>query len=70
MLPFVKLLVTFSISMYIMCVTLCLFSVLSRGVGASHISIIIIIFTPISDRLRFAIKAEQPQERRYPFLPV
>ena len=36
------LLVTFSISMYIMCVTLCLFSALSCRVGALQISIIII----------------------------
>ena len=33
--------ITFSISMYFMCV--CLFSALSRRVGALHISIIIII---------------------------
>ena len=37
------LLITFSISMYVMCVTLCLFSVLSRRVGALQISIIIIM---------------------------
>ena len=40
---FVKLLITFSISMYILRVILCLFSALSRKVGALHISIIIII---------------------------
>ena len=37
------LLITFSISMYIMCVILCLFSALSRRAGALQISIIIII---------------------------
>ena len=37
-------LITFSISMYIMCV--CLFSALSRWVGALQISIIIIINSP------------------------
>ena len=40
---FVKLLVTFSISMYITCVILCLFSSVGRRVGALQISIIIII---------------------------
>ena len=39
-----------SISMYIMCVTLCLFSALSRRVGAVQISIIIITIT-ISHRV-------------------
>ena len=38
---FAKLLVIFSISMYIMCVILCLFSALSHRVGAFQISIII-----------------------------
>ena len=38
---FLSFLITFSISMYIMCV--CLFSALSRTVGALQISIIIII---------------------------
>ena len=42
-LAFVKLLITFSISMYIMCVTLRLFSALSRGVGALQIPITFII---------------------------
>ena len=37
------LLIVFSISMYIMCVILCLFSALSRRVGDLHISINIII---------------------------
>ena len=41
MLAFAKLLITFSISMYIMCVILCLFSALSRRVRALQISIII-----------------------------
>ena len=40
---FVKLLITFSILIYLMCVTLCLISALSRRVGALQISIIIII---------------------------
>ena len=39
----VKWRITFSVSMYIMCVLLCLFSALSRGVGALQISIIIVI---------------------------
>ena len=38
---FVNLLIKLSISMYIMCVILCLFSALSRRVGTLHISIII-----------------------------
>ena len=37
------MLITFSISMYIMCVILCLFSALSCRVGALQISIIIIV---------------------------
>ena len=36
---------TFSISMYIICVISCLFSALSRKVGTLQISIIIIIIT-------------------------
>ena len=43
MLAFVKLLITFSISMYIMCVILFLFSALSRRVSALQMYIIIII---------------------------
>ena len=38
------MLITFSTSVYIMCVVLCLFSALSRRVGALQISIIIIIY--------------------------
>ena len=49
MLAFAKLLMTFSISMYIMCVILCLFSALSRGVGALQISIIITKMTGYTD---------------------
>ena len=41
------LLITFPISMYIMCVILCLFNALSLRVGALQISIIIIIITII-----------------------
>ena len=41
MLAFVKLLITFSISMYIMCVILFLFSALSRRVSALQMYIII-----------------------------
>ena len=37
------MLITFSISMYIMCVILCLFRALSRRVSTLQISIIIII---------------------------
>ena len=40
--------IIFSISMYIMCV--CLFSALSRRVGALQISIIIIIINSFSER--------------------
>ena len=40
---FFKLLITFSISMYIICVILCFFSALSCRVGALQVSIIIII---------------------------
>ena len=43
LLAFVKLWVTFSISMHIKCVILCLFNTLSHGVGGLQISIIIII---------------------------
>ena len=43
MLAFVKLVIKFSISMYIMCVILFLFSALSRRVSALQMSIIIII---------------------------
>ena len=39
----VKLLVAFSISMYIMCVILCLFGALNRKVGALQMSIFIVI---------------------------
>ena len=46
MLAFAKLLMTFSISMYIMCVILCLFSALSR---ALQISIIITKMTGYTD---------------------
>ena len=42
-LAFDKLLITFSVSMYVIGVLLCLFSALSRGVGALQISVIIII---------------------------
>ena len=38
------MLIAFSTSVYIMCVILCLFSALSRRVGALQISIIIIIY--------------------------
>ena len=41
MLAFVKLQITLSISMYIKCVILCLFSALSSGVGTLRISVII-----------------------------
>ena len=41
----VKLLKTFSILVYIMCIMLCFFYALSRGVGALQISNIIIIVT-------------------------
>ena len=47
MLAFVKLLITFSISMYIMCVILFLFSALSRRVSALQMSIIIIIMVVV-----------------------
>ena len=40
-----SLITTFSISMYIMCVILCLFSALNRRVGALQMSIIIIIMS-------------------------
>ena len=53
MLAFVKLRKTFSISMYTMCVTLCLFNALSRGLGALQIiSIIIIIIIIIKTLLQ------------------
>ena len=42
LLAFVQLWITFSISMYIMCVLLCFFSTLSCQVGTLQISIIII----------------------------
>ena len=42
-LAFVKLLITVSISMNSMCVLLCLFSALSRRVGALQISIILLL---------------------------
>ena len=48
MLAFVKLLITFSISMYIMCVILFLFSALSRRVSALQMSIIIIIIVVVA----------------------
>ena len=44
-LAFVKLLKTFSILMYIMCIMLCFFYALSHGVGSLQISNIIIIVT-------------------------
>ena len=47
MLAIVKLLITFSISMYIMCVILFLFSALSRRVSALQMSIIIIIIVVV-----------------------
>ena len=51
------LLITFSISMYIMCV--CLFSALSRRVGALQISIIIIIIIIItSDKVYVVVAGE------------
>ena len=42
-LAFIKLLLTFSNSMYFVCVIFCLFNALSRGVGALQISIIIFV---------------------------
>ena len=42
MLAFVKQWVTFSISMYIMCVILRLFSALSHGIGTLQVSVVII----------------------------
>ena len=57
MLAFVKLRITFSIAMYTMCVTLCLFNALRRGVGALQITSIIIIIIII-------IKTLLQEERR------
>ena len=53
-----KLPIKFSISMYVMCVILYLFSVLSRSVGALQISIIIINVVKVTQR-----KEESPMEK-------
>ena len=59
---FLLFLITFSISMYIMCV--CLFSALSRSVGALQMSIIIII-NVLGCRLIYSGQAETTAEARF-----
>ena len=60
-LVFLQLLITFSISMYIMCVTsLCLFSAFSHGVGALQMSMNTIISVDRCEAVRSAASAVQP----------
>ena len=57
---FVVVLITFSTSIYIMCV--CLFSALSRRVGALQISIIIMIIIIIKKKKKMKKKKKKTKE--------
>ena len=59
-----------SISMYIMCVILCLFSALSRRVGALQISIIIITIIHRVSALGLVVQAVRSESRIVTYGPL